>query len=276
MDEATDDQDDPQGDLLTLLGRAKAVLFDFDGPICALFAGRPRDPRTRSTTNDVADDIRRAAREEWGRARLAPDVEECVDSHHTLLRLRLMYDAEPDGLSPVALKRAEDIVTRAEELAVETAVRAWGILTLVRVLSSDLGRRLAVVSNNAEDPIRRYLELPRVRLHSAFDGVFGRDPDNARLMKPDPDCVHRAIDKLSVKASECLLIGDKLSDLHAARSAGTAFLGYTRKRARAAQMKERGAKVVVSSHQPVIRAARELRAFTPTSSPEFRVPPRRS
>lgn len=276
MDDATDDQDDPRGDLLALLGRAKAVLFDFDGPICALFAGRPRDPRTRSTTKDVADDIKHAAREEWGRARLAPDVEECVDSHHTLLRLRLMYDAEPDDLSPVALKRAEDIVTRAEDAAVETAVRAWGVLTLVKVLSSDLGKRLAVVSNNAEDPIRRYLELPRVRLHSNFDGVFGRDPDDARLMKPDPDCVRRAIDKLSVKASECLLIGDKISDLEAARSAGTSFIGYTKKRARATQMKDRGAEVVVSSHHPVIRAARTLRDLHSNWPPECRVRPRRS
>jgi HAD superfamily hydrolase (TIGR01509 family) len=246
LGDATDDQDA----LLSLLRHAKAVLFDFDGPICALFAGRP--------TKNVADRIKKAARGHWEREFLAPEVENCDDSHDVLRHLRGMYDADPNGLSPVPLKDAEDIVAKVEEEAVETALPAAGVVTLVELLSG-LGKRLAVVSNNAEDPIGKYLRRPDVRLGSKFDGVFGRDPDDALLMKPNPYCVERAIEKLSLTASDCLLVGDKLSDLEAARSAGTSFLGYTRKPVRAAKMRENGAEVVVASHTPVIAAARKLR-----------------
>ncbi|MFJ8538694.1 HAD family hydrolase [Streptomyces sp. NPDC093591] len=240
---------DDQKVLPALLERTKAVLFDFDGPLCSLFGGRP--------TKDVADAIKETAREHRGWSPLAPEVEYCSDSHDILRRLRDMYETAPARLSALPLKLAEDIVAEAEDKAVETAVPAQDIATLVELLSG-LHMRMAVVSNNAEKPIRKFLDRPDIRLGSAFHGVFGRIPGDARLMKPDPHCVERAIAELSLDPAHCLLVGDKLSDFKAARSAGTCFLGYTRKPSRAADMKESGAEAVVSSHQPVIEAARRL------------------
>ncbi|WLW54028.1 HAD family hydrolase [Streptomyces sp. YU58] len=243
--------------LASLLGRARAVLFDFDGPMCALFGRLPRDPSGAPPTKSIAEKIKKVAQDHWGF--LAPRVEHCDDSHDILRLLRGMWEADPNGLSPMPLKAAEDIVARAEDEAARSAAPAQDIAALVDVLS-ELGLYLAIVSNNAEDPIRVFLDRPGILLGQKFDGVFGRDPEDARLMKPSPHCVLRAIEKLSLDASECLLVGDKLSDLEAARSAGTRFLGYTHKPFRAEQMREEGADVVVSSHQPVIMAAREILA----------------
>lgn len=251
MGDAIEDRDA----LLSLLGPARAVLFDFDGPVCALFGGLPRDPSGAPPTKHIAEKIKKVARDHW--RFLSPEVERCDDSHDILRRLRVMHEADPDGLSPLPLKAAEDIVAQAEDEAARTAVPAQDVVALVDVLC-DLGLHLAIVSNNAEDPIRVFLDRPELRLGTKFDGVFGRDPEDARLMKPSPHCVRSAIEKLSLNGSECLLIGDKLSDLEAARSAGTRFLGYTRKPSRAEQMKQEGADVVVSCHQPVLAAAREL------------------
>jgi HAD superfamily hydrolase (TIGR01549 family) len=248
--------------LLSLLGPVRAVLFDFDGPVCSLFGGLPRDPSGAPPTRHIAEKIKKVARDHW--RFLAPEVERCDDSHDILRLLSAMHEADPGGLSPVPLKAAEGIVAQAEDEAARTAVPAQDVVALVDVLS-DLRLQLAIVSNNAEDPIRVFLDRPDIRMGPKFDGVFGRDPEDARLMKPSPHCVRRAIEKLSLNSSECLVVGDKVSDLEAARAAGTRFLGYTRKPSRAEQMTQEGADVVVSSHQPVLRAARELLAARPES-----------
>jgi HAD superfamily hydrolase (TIGR01662 family) len=222
MIDATDDQ----AALLRLLGDTRAVLFDFDGPICDLFGGVP--------TDDVAEQVKEAARPYWGwrdpedQSRLDPEVEYCYDSHDILRRLRDMYERSASKkLSREPLELAEKIVTGQETEALRTAVRAPHIVTLVDLLRK-LGLRLVVVSNNSEGPINAYLEHPD--FHKKFKGVFGRDPYDARLMKPDPHCVDQALEHLGLPASSCILIGDQLTDLKAARAVGTCFVGYTRKK----------------------------------------------
>ena len=250
MTDATDDQDA----LPRLLADTRAVLFDFDGPVCDLFRGVP--------TDDVAKQVKEAARPYWGwrdpedRGRLDPDVESCYDSHGILRRLRDMYERPASKkLSPEPLQLAEKIVTGQETEALRTAVRAPHIVTLVDLLR-ELGMRLVVVSNNAEGPINAYLEHPD--FHDKFEGIFGRDPHDARHMKPDPHCVDRALEHLGLPASSCILIGDQVTDLKAARAAGTCFVGYTQEEIRAVEMKQNGANAVVSTHLTVIAAAERL------------------
>jgi HAD superfamily hydrolase (TIGR01509 family) len=249
-------RDDPGGPLpdsieeqdavLRLLGSTQAVLFDFDGPICDLFGGAP--------TDHVAEQVKRAARPVW--TPLDPQVEACGDSHGILRRLRDMYDRRPPGeLDPGPLARAEEIVAEFEAQAVPHAHMAPHTDTLVNRLR-DLGVQLVIVSNNAEGPIRAYLELNG--LGPAFAGVFGRDPMDAARMKPDPDCVKRALEHLRLPGSECLLVGDQITDLKAARSVGALFLGYTQDDVRKKEMKHCGAAAVVSSHLPLIEAAEKL------------------
>lgn len=252
MTDATDDQDA----LLRLLADTRAVLFDFDGPVCDLFRGVP--------TDDVAEQVKEAARPYWGwrdpedRGRLDPDVESCDDSHGILRCLRDMYERPAlKKLSPEPLELAELIVTEQETKALRAAVQAPHIVTLVDLLR-ELGMRLVVVSNNAEGPISTYLQQPD--FHRKFEGVFGRDPHDARRMKPEPHCVVRALEHLGLPASSCIVIGDQLTDLKASLAAGTCFVGYTQEEIRAREMKQGGANAVVSTHSSLITAAEKLRA----------------
>ncbi|MFI8948029.1 HAD family hydrolase [Streptomyces sp. NPDC053750] len=238
--------DDPAA-LLRAFGSVRAVLFDFDGPVCDLFAG--------STTMDVAEQVKRMARQYWGP--LDPSVDKCTDSHGILGPLREMYERSVRRPSALPLKLAEVAVTALERRAVRTAVPTPHLHAFVDLLLAR-GKRLVVVSNNAEGPIRDC--LGRLGLGPKFDGVFGRSPHDARLMKPHPDCVHRALRHLALPAADCLLVGDQLTDLGAARSAGTGFLGLTHHAGRALQMAEGGADAVISSYLPVLRAADELSA----------------
>ncbi|MGW5471851.1 HAD family hydrolase [Streptomyces chartreusis] len=242
MGDATDNHHALRG----LLGPTRAVLFDFDGPVCDLFGG--------SSTAEVAVKVKQAARRHWGT--LDPDVEACHDSHDVLQRIRDMYDRPaPGARSRRPLELAESIVAQHESEAVETAMPSPHLATLVELLRG-LGMRLVIVSNNAEAPIRKYLQ----RTGLEFEGVFGRDPHDARRMKPDPDCVHRALRHLALPPSSCLLVGDQPTDLKAARSAGTCFLGYTGNQRKGQDMRHSGADAVISSYSSVIDAAKRLLA----------------
>ncbi|MGW5785638.1 HAD family hydrolase [Streptomyces sp. NPDC003757] len=236
--------DDPAA-ALRAFGSARAVLFDFDGPVCDLFAG--------CTTAVTAQRIKRTARRHWGP--LDPAVEKCDDAHGLLPPLREMYERSAPAAGALPLEHAEAAVTELERRAVRTALPTPHLGALVDLLLSR-GKRLAVVSNNAEAPIREY--LGSLGTGPVFAGVFGRAPHDARLMKPHPDCVHRALRHLDLPASACLLVGDQLTDLEAARSAGTGFLGLTRDAGRALRMARGGADAVVSSYLPVLRAADAL------------------
>ena len=253
---ATDDQDALLRLLISTGTDTPAVLFDFDGPVCDLFRGAP--------TDEVAEQIKETARLFWGwrdprdQGLLDPEVESCYDSHGILRRLRDMYERPaPKRLSAEPLKRAEEIVTEQETRALRTAVPAPDIVPLVDLLR-ELRVPRVVVSNNAEGPIRTYLEHPD--FHRKFEGVFGRDPYDARHMKPDPHCVRRAIGHLGLPASSCILIGDQITDLEAARKAGTWFIGYTQEATRAREMKQGGADAVVSTHLSIIAAVEKFRA----------------
>ncbi|MGW3120636.1 HAD family hydrolase [Streptomyces sp. NPDC001107] len=244
----TDTIDDQEA-LLQLLARTSAVLFDFDGPVCRLFP---------HPTTEIARHIKRTAEAHWGA--LDPDVRECHDSHHVLRPLWRMYERlyeeqvpeRPPSRHP--LEFAEMTVAEAELAAAANAVPAEHIDELLTHLRK-LRMRLVVVSNNAERAIQRCLEGMGL---TEFEAVFGRDPHDARLMKPHPHCVRRALAHLGVPARDCLLVGDQITDLTAARTAGTRFLGWTQDEIQAKEMERDGSDAVVSSHLPLAAAARRL------------------
>ncbi|WP_406444137.1 HAD family phosphatase [Streptomyces sp. NBC_01613] len=254
---------DDQAAVLRLLADTSAVLFDFDGPVCRLFT---------ESTAEIAQRIKRRAQACWGT--LDPEVRACDDSHHVLRPLWRIYERLCEEQAPVRPSRrplefAEKTVAEEEAAAVAGAVPADHVGELVKHLSA-LRLRLVVVSNNAEGPILAYLEDKG--LAPEFEAVFGRDPHDARLMKPNPDCVLRARAHLDVPAQACLLVGDQLTDLTAARRAGTRFLGWTQDEVQAKEMDRKGSDAVVSSHLPMATAAHMLlearRAADPVSRRE--------
>jgi len=234
--------------LRELLLDAHAVLLDFDGPLCALFGGR--------STADIATEIKAAVRAEGGT--LTPEVEGCTDSHGILRCLSDMYGEEAQTSHPCApLELADSIVTCHEYAAVNSAVPT----ALVEEMTSALlnrGKRLVIVSNNAEGPVWEYLK--RRGLQSRFTAVCGRDTGKPHHMKPHPHSVLRALESLNNLApAKALMVGDQLTDLHAAQAAQVPFLGFTQDPALRQRMVDEGADHVVASHAPVIEAVRALR-----------------
>lgn len=227
-----------------LLGGARAVLLDFDGPVCDLFAGR--------STRPVALEIKAMAREKWNV--LDPAVEACDDSHGVLQLLGDMLDRSrrDTALDPAVLRTASDIVTRYEDEAAGSAVPAPGVPLLLDTLLGH-GKRLAIVTNNAEGPVRKFLELHG--MSRKFEAVCGRDPREPRRMKPDPSAVRLALERLGhIGPDAAVLIGDQPSDLGAAVAAGVRFLGYSPDPERNRRLRHAGAHAVVTSHAELIAA----------------------
>ncbi|MCM2394257.1 HAD family hydrolase [Streptomyces albipurpureus] len=220
----------PSAAATDLFAAAKCVLFDFDGPICRLFAHHPAPV--------VAAGLR-----DWVERRVPGGVPvEQGDEGDPLALLRAVADRHPDGPLVQELERR---LTEQELRAALTAQPTEGANALIRGLH-EAGFRLAVTTNNAPDAARRY--LARVGLSEYFGGhVHGRVPRGPQLMKPDPHCLRSALATTGSTSQESLMIGDSVADGEAAARLGVSFLGYARDEARRERLHRAGAVVVVSS-----------------------------
>ncbi|NBE50305.1 HAD family hydrolase [Streptomyces boluensis] len=220
-----------------LVTRAEHVLFDFDGPICRLYANH--DAQT------VVDNLVGWLTEQHEDGLLTQAERESGDPHAVL---RAVHRARPG--SP--LESALEARLTAEEL--HAAARAFPTPYVDRLIRTwhATGARLAVATNNAPEAARHYLEGRGVA--GCFGAhVHGRRTDRVRSLKPDPDCLHRALDSLGADPATTLMIGDAPADYLAARAAGVAFLGYGQNERRAKRLRSAGAEHVVDSLGTVLR-----------------------
>ncbi|MGA4841076.1 HAD family hydrolase [Streptomyces sp. G45] len=238
----TSEESDPLESPRKLIGVVRFVLFDFDGPICGLFAGHS---------------AKRVAREQisWlrgqGLGALVPARGAAEGDPHAVLReLDLRH-------------RGSDLVTVLEEQLTQAEVRAASSArptpyadVLIRTWSA-VGAGLAVATNNSPQAVTRYLE-GRGLLSCFAPHIYGRTR-NLHLLKPDPHCVHRALAALGADPAESLMIGDSPADYLAARAAGTHFLGYARDARKELLLREAGAQHVVTSLLPVLDLLRSER-----------------
>ncbi|WP_280890744.1 HAD family hydrolase [Streptomyces sp. LBL] len=235
-----------------LITCARVVLWDFDGPICRLFAGHAADK--------VADDL-----VEWLEGR----------GLHGLLT-----DAERQSLDPHIVLRAvgrrhpgSDLVDELEERLTQEELRATSsamptpyadplILTWKAV-----GARMAIATNNSPPVVRTYLASRG--LTSCFTPhIYGRTRQLHHL-KPDPHCLNRALSAMGSAPGDALMIGDTPSDLYAAKAAGVPFLGYARNERKEKRLRGAGATTVVASLEQVLELVRTASAFSPNSSSNF-------
>ncbi|MFI9646532.1 HAD family hydrolase [Streptomyces sp. NPDC052040] len=227
------------GRLRELVEGARHVLFDFDGPICRLFA--------RHSAAAVA-----RALEEWLRGQG--------------LRLPSLGDGSPEG-DPQAVLRAvhrrhpgsdlvaelEEVLTRHELRAVAGAMPTPYADPLIRTWTAR-GTRLAVTTNNSARAAAAYL-TGRGLLGCFAPHLYGRTPELHR-MKPDPYQLNRALRAWGAFPGSALMIGDTPLDLRAAERAGVPFLGYARTEEKEALLRGAGAEVTVRSLEPVLRILR--------------------
>jgi HAD superfamily hydrolase (TIGR01509 family) len=225
--------------LRELIARARVVLWDFDGPICCLFAGHKAER--------VAVDL-----VEWLEGRglhglLTEDERRSLDPHVVLRAV----DRRHPGSDLVA--ELEERLTQEELRATSSAMPTAYADPLIRTWTA-LGARLAITTNNSPRVVRAYL-TSRGLLSCFSPHIYGRTQDLHRL-KPDPHCLNRALRAMGTAPSSALMIGDTPSDLAAANSAGVPFLGYARNARKVKPLCEAGAGCVVESLRSVLTLLR--------------------
>ncbi|MFF3347257.1 HAD family hydrolase [Streptomyces sp. NPDC002779] len=233
----TDRTEHAPAELHDLVRNARVVLWDFDGPICRLFA--------RHTAERVATDL-----VDWLEGRGLHDLltaaeRDALDPH---VVLRAVDRRHPGGDLVAEL---EDRLTTEELKATSSAMPTPYADPLIRTLTA-VGSRLAIATNNSPRVVRAYLESRD--LTACFTPhIYGRT-QRLNHLKPDPDCLNRALRAMGVAPASALMIGDAPTDYFAARAAGVAFLGYARNDRKARLLNEAGAMSVVNSLQSVLRA----------------------
>jgi HAD superfamily hydrolase (TIGR01509 family) len=228
--------------LRSLFEQTDALLLDFDGPVCALFAGY--------SAQDIANEIR-----------------SLLDGHGDRLPEQLKRGPDPLQLvrwtaenAPRLLPTVERALTRAECRAAESAVPTPHADDLIRVTAGS-GRPVLVVSNNSAQAISQYLKTHELAQH--VSAAIGRDPLRPDRMKPDPWPVLQAVRAAGTRPSRCLLVGDSPTDIEAARKAGTASIGYAKRESRVRELADAGADIVIESMALVAEAADSLREVRP-------------
>ncbi|MEU6660399.1 HAD hydrolase-like protein [Streptomyces sp. NPDC046821] len=230
--------------LRELIRRARFVLFDFDGPICRLFAGH-------SAARVAVEQVRWL--EERGLHGLLTEAERAAPDPHAVLRA---VDRRRPGSDLVV--ELEERLTQQELTAVASAWPTPFADPLIRTWFA-VGAHLAVTTNNSPSVANRYLTT-RGLAGCFTPHIYGRTQD-LHLLKPHPHCVNRALAAMGANLDSSLMIGDTPSDLEAATAAGIAFLGYARNERKAKVLKDAGAEaIVVGSLEPVVGILRERAA----------------
>lgn len=188
-----------------LVASAKAILLDFDGPVTALMPA----PLNAAAADRARQPLLQAA------ITLPTDVAATTD-HLTVLRFAAT--AGPDLLAQV-----EEECLASEVAAARISAPTDGASDfLARCRSSD--KPVVIVSNNAAEAIDVY--LGRFHIRGMVRGVVGRQPQRPDLMKPHPSLLKAAVELTGYSKQHCLMIGDSVTDVEAARTEGISALGF--------------------------------------------------
>ncbi|MEV4762551.1 HAD family phosphatase [Micromonospora chokoriensis] len=193
-------------DLGRLFGEVGAVLLDFDGPVCSIFAGYPAPKIAAELVNVL-------------RRRGVDIPPELAGESDPLEVLRWTGSTRDTG----ATRAIEDALCAAELRAAVTAEPTpYG--REVIVAARQTGRPVAVVSNNSAGAVAEYLAMHRLAEH--VSPLVGRAYARPDSMKPNPEPILQAVQVLGVAAGNCVLVGDSLSDIEGARAAGVRAIAY--------------------------------------------------
>jgi HAD superfamily hydrolase (TIGR01509 family) len=227
------------GKLRGLITQARFVLFDFDGPICQVFARHPAEDVARELVDWL---------EGRGLRGLLTDEDRVHPDPHFVLDAINRRHPRSDLVTEL-----EERLTQQELKAVASALPTPFADPLIRTWVA-VGGQLAVATNNSARAVTEYLD-GRGLTGCFAPYLFGRTSE-LHLLKPHPHTLNQALNAMGADRSASLMIGDTPSDLNAAKEAGIAFLGYARNEAKEARLRAAGAETIVGSLEPVLRILR--------------------
>lgn len=225
--------------------RTRYVLFDFDGPICRLFARLPAKTIARAQVQWL---------ESHGRDGVLTKEERFSPDPHGVLSTLAERHPGTDLVAELE-ERLTQQELKAARVAMPTAYADPLIQTWVAV-----GARLAIVSNNSARTVTSYLK--QRGLFSCFDPhIYGRTQDLS-VLKPHPQTLNLALTAMGAAPGASLMIGDSPSDHTAALRAGVRFLGYARNEAAVPKLLAAGVpehSILVGSLERLLNAVRDVR-----------------
>ncbi|MGW7709823.1 HAD family hydrolase [Streptomyces sp. NPDC054771] len=190
-----------------ILANARVIFFDFDGPVCDVFAGLSAPEVAKQLTALLA------AKDATAKAAETDDPIEV---------LRIAHEAEAK-----LGREVERALTAAEVEAVAVAGPPTpGAVEALQAAHSS-GRTMAVVSNNSAECVEYFLKAHGLEKYVVR--VVGRPTGQPHLMKPNPFLLITAAERMHMDVSNCTLIGDSLTDIQAAHAAGATVIGYANK-----------------------------------------------
>ncbi|MER7891983.1 HAD family phosphatase [Micromonospora sp. NPDC094482] len=214
-------------DLGRLLGEVGAVLLDFDGPVCSIFARYPA-PQVAAELVDV---LRQHG------VNVPPDLACERDPLDVLRRTGATGNQE-------VTRAVEEALCAAERQAAETAEPTpYGREVIVAACQA--GLPVAVVSNNSAGAVTDYLMTHRIAGY--VRPVVGRAYADPARMKPNPEPILRAAHALGRPPNHCVLVGDSVSDIVGARAAGVRVVGYANRPPKAGEFAAAGADITITS-----------------------------
>jgi beta-phosphoglucomutase-like phosphatase (HAD superfamily) len=182
------------------------LLLDFDGPVCSVFAGYPAP-------------------------RVAAELVALLEVEGVAMPSELRGETDPIAvLRWAGQSGSHELTVMVEKALCAAELRAVGLATPapfgheVILGAYARGVPVAVVSNNSAEAIAAYLTAHQ--LAACVTTIVGRAYAEPWRMKPDPGPVLEAVRVLEAEPEDCVLVGDSLSDIEAARAAGVAVIGY--------------------------------------------------
>jgi phosphoglycolate phosphatase len=206
-----------------ILTRTTALLLDFDGPVCSVFAGLSAHTVVTQLCLVLAD---------GGYGDPPVEIEKSDDPFQVLTYAANLGDAEARYVN-AAFTAHEAVATAEPTPGTHDLIRAW----------SATGRPLAIVSNNSTIAIHAYLDLHDLRPHVTH--VSARTSPDPALLKPHPHLLTTALTALNVPAAAATFLGDSVTDIEAARAAHTMSIGYANKPGKKAELMTAGADTVI-------------------------------
>ncbi|MFC5056811.1 HAD family hydrolase [Saccharothrix xinjiangensis] len=233
--------DDPEV-LRRILTHTEALLLDFDGPVCSVFAGTPAHFIAMKLREVLAD---------GGHTDLPVEVEKTEDP------FAVFHYSSVLGLDTA--RRVEAALRAYEVEAVTTADPTSHSHELMSRWHAT-GRPLAIVSNNSASAVQMYLQRHGLASHVQY--VSARTEPNPCLLKPSPHLIRSAASKLNARVDACTLLGDSPSDVVGARAAEAKVIGFANKPHKIEALREVRPDMIIQSLQQCIEGVINIIAAT--------------